>query len=138
MKPGSYLKIRDILEGILFCQILREEWGLNSELKISNIQEPLSNKEKELLENFREKQTKGLIQTLSDKDPGWAYSALVTLARLHTIEESIRIGSPVFYPVFRTIPPSFTKKIHKTRKRFNIFSKKHGPSFQWLEKKYPP
>ncbi|EMK24935.1 hypothetical protein LEP1GSC008_3094 [Leptospira kirschneri serovar Bulgarica str. Nikolaevo] len=110
LKPGSYLKIRDILEGILFCQILREEWGLNSELKISNIQEPLSTKEKELLENFREKQAEGLIQTLSDKDPGWAYSALVTLARLHTIEESIRIGSPVFLSSFPDDSPIVYKE----------------------------
>ncbi|WP_000913364.1 hypothetical protein [Leptospira interrogans] len=121
-KPGSYLKIRDILEGILFCQILREEWGLNQELKILNIQESLSTKEKELLENFREQQIKGLIQTLSDKDPGWAYSALVILARLHTIEESIQTGSPVFLSSFPDNSPIVYKEDSQDAQTLQHFS----------------
>ncbi|EMG00757.1 hypothetical protein LEP1GSC123_0559 [Leptospira borgpetersenii str. 200701203] len=45
-KPGSYLKLRDILEGILLCQILREEWSLNKEFIISNTKESLTEQEK--------------------------------------------------------------------------------------------
>ncbi|WP_235594501.1 hypothetical protein [Leptospira noguchii] len=122
-KPGSYLKIRDILEGILFCQILREEWALNQEFKISNIQEPLTIKEKELLENFGQKQAEGLIQILSDQDPGWAYSALVTLARLHTIEESIRIGSPVFLSSFPDNSTIVYKEDSQDEQALHHFSK---------------
>ncbi len=99
-KPGSYLKIRDILEGILFCQILREEWNLDPEFKILNIQDSLTAEEKKLLENFYRKQSEGLAQILSERDPGWAYSALVSLGRLHTIEESLRTGTPVFLSSF--------------------------------------
>ncbi|EQA64386.1 hypothetical protein [Leptospira alexanderi] len=103
-KPGSYLKLRDILEGILLCQILGEEWSLNEEFIISNTKESLTEQEKTLLENFNTKQTEGLIQILSERDPGWAYSALVTLGRLHTIEESIRTGTPVFLSSFPDNP----------------------------------
>ncbi|WP_201029141.1 hypothetical protein [Leptospira weilii] len=103
-KPGSYLKFRDILEGILLCQILEEEWSLNDEFIISNTKESLTEQEKTLLENFNAKQTEGLIQILSERDPGWAYSALVTLGRLHTIEESVRTGTPTFLSSFPDNP----------------------------------
>ncbi|ASV12344.1 hypothetical protein [Leptospira santarosai] len=109
-KPGSYLKIRDILEGILFCQILGEEWNLNEEFKISNTTEPLTEREKILLENFNAKQTEGLVQILTERDPGWAYSALVTLGRLHTIEESIRTGFPMFLSSFPDNPQIFYRE----------------------------
>ncbi|TGL78855.1 hypothetical protein [Leptospira yasudae] len=99
-KPGSYLRLRDIFEGIAFCQILKEEWGLDSEFKISNIQESLTTEELELLKKFRTKQTESLVQILAEKDPGWAYSALVVLGRLHAIEESVRNGVPVFLSTF--------------------------------------
>ncbi|EMF79960.1 hypothetical protein LEP1GSC188_1101 [Leptospira weilii serovar Topaz str. LT2116] len=103
-KPGSYLKFRDILEGILLCQILEEEWSLNDEFIISNTKESLTEQEKTLLENFNAKQTEGLIQILSERDPGWAYSALVTLGRLHTTEESVRTGTPTFLSSFPDNP----------------------------------
>ncbi|AKP25449.1 conserved hypothetical protein [Leptospira interrogans serovar Manilae] len=121
-KPGSYLKIRDVLEGILFCQILREEWALNSEFKILNMQEPLTIKEKELLEKFHQKQAKGLVQILSEKDPGWAYSALVTLARLHAIEESIQMGFPVFLSSFPDDSPIVYKEDSQDEQVLRNFS----------------
>lgn len=62
------------------------------------------------MENFNAKQTEGLIQILSERDPGWAYSALVTLGRLHTIEESILIGTPVFLSSFPDNPQIVYRK----------------------------
>lgn len=99
-KPGSFLRLRDTLEGILFCKILREEWKLNEEFKISNIQISLSSKEIELLKTFYKKQILSLAEIVSERDPGWGYSALVTLGRLHAIEESLRTGFPVFLSSF--------------------------------------
>lgn len=108
--PGPYLKIRDILEGILFCQMIREEWGLDTELTITDADEPLSSRELELLQGFYQKQEEELLQILQDRDPGWAFSALVSLGRIHAIQESIQIGYPVFLSSFPEDSTIITRK----------------------------
>lgn len=107
---GPYLRIRDTLEGILLCQILREEWGLNAEMLISDRVENLSEKERELLESFFEKQKGTLLQILEERDPGWAFSALVALARMQAVRESLESGFPVFLSSFPEDSPLIQKE----------------------------
>ncbi|TGK31712.1 hypothetical protein EHQ12_03825 [Leptospira gomenensis] len=122
LKPGTFLPLRDSLEGILFCKILREEWGLDNTFIISNIQESLSSKEEELFRDFFRAQTGQLIGILSERDPGWAYAALVVLGRLHAIEESLRIGSPVFLSSFPEDAPIVFKKNEDDENNLNRLS----------------
>lgn len=109
-KPGTFLPLRDVLEGILFCKILRQEWGLDSDFKISNIQESLTSDETKLLRDFFRVQTAQLFRIVSERDPGWAYAALVVLGRLHAVDESLRVGSPVFLSSFPEEAPIVFKR----------------------------
>ncbi|RHX86024.1 hypothetical protein [Leptospira stimsonii] len=110
---GPYLKIRDSLEGILLCQILREEWGLNSELLIDDSKDVLSEKEIELLKTFFQRQNESLLQILEEQDPGWAFSALVALGRMQAIQQSLESGFPVFLSSFPEDSPLIQKKAAK-------------------------
>ncbi|PKA05452.1 hypothetical protein CH375_05105 [Leptospira ellisii] len=104
------MSLRDTLEGIVFCKILIEEWGLDNNFKISNIQESLNTEETRLLRDFFRAQTAQLSRIVSERDPGWAYTALVVLGRLHAVDESLRIGSPVFLSSFPEDAPIVFKK----------------------------
>ncbi|MBM9501615.1 hypothetical protein JWG44_15280 [Leptospira sp. 201903071] len=112
---GPYLKIRDTLEGILLCRILREEWGLNPELLISDRKETLSKKEIELLKTFFQKQKEGLLQILEEQDPGWAFSALVAFGRMQAVEESLESGFPVFLSSFPDDSPLIHREVARDR-----------------------
>ncbi|AOP35937.1 hypothetical protein A0128_05740 [Leptospira tipperaryensis] len=107
---GPYLKIRDTLEGILLCQILKEEWGLNSELLIDDPKKALSEKEIELLKTFFQRQKESLLQILEEKDPGWAFSALVALGRMQAIQQSLESGFPIFLSSFPEDSPLIYKE----------------------------
>ncbi|MBM9577398.1 hypothetical protein JWG45_09555 [Leptospira sp. 201903070] len=107
---GPYLKIRDTLEGILLCQILREEWGLNSDLLIGDSKNKLSEKEIELLQFFFRRQKESLLQIIEEQDPGWAFSALVALGRMQAVEESLESGFPVFLSSFPEDSPLIQKE----------------------------
>lgn len=134
-KPGSFLKIRDSLEGTLFLKILREEWNLNQEFKISNIQDSLSPKETELLRIFYGKQTQSLAQIVSERDPGWGYSALVTLGRLHAIEESLRTGYPVFLSSFPDDSPIVYQQDNEDKKALEYLSRENWSVVSLARKK---
>lgn len=134
-KPGSFLNLRDALEGIVFCRILREEWAANPEFKISNIQNSLSPKEIELLKNFYKKQILSLAQIVSERDPGWGYSALVTLGRLHAIEESLRAGYPVFLSSFPENSPIVYREDKEDQKALDYLSEENWSVVSLARKK---
>ncbi|MGJ4751628.1 hypothetical protein [Leptospira kmetyi] len=134
-KPGSFLNLRDALEGIVFCRILREEWAANPEFKISNIQNSLNPKEIELLKNFYKKQILSLAQIVSERDPGWGYSGLVTLGRLHAIEESLRTGYPVFLSSFPENSPIVYREDKEDQKALDYLSEENWSVVSLARKK---
>lgn len=134
-KPGTFLRLRDALEGILFCKILREEWNLNEEFKISNIQNSLSPKEIELLKTFYKKQILSLAEIVSERDPGWGYSALVTLGRLHAIEESLKTGFPVFLSSFPEDSPVVYQEDKEDKQALDYLSEENWSVVSLARKK---
>ncbi|EQA38446.1 hypothetical protein LEP1GSC047_2407 [Leptospira inadai serovar Lyme str. 10] len=112
--PSDWFLVR--LEKLSFLHAVETGSSLNTEASFSPISATINDREREQLKDLKESLIVSLLASLREDSLDWGYPALVSLARILAIEESLNSGKLHFLITF----PPFADTVSQENIRENI------------------